>query len=1624
MKPILLLLFTFFLFFSHHVMAHVGADASHAAEDAYWAELAKDYPAFTPSRQHRYAKRSFDAKEVGRWSEVIHWPHIAVSASNLPDGRIVTWSASQKRSFPRGSEFTYASTWNPITKRFIATNNTYHDMFAAHLSLLEDGRLFVSGGNNHVKTSSVFDFKNNTWARLQDMNSGRWYPTNVTLPSGDVFAALGSSGGRYPEIWNEKTGWKVLTGVDLSHPILQYNDYYEREWWPLLHVAPLGYVFHSGPTPLMHNISTKNLGSILQVGVENRDWYPKHGTTLMVNEGKLLVAGGAVSGADKQSANKAMLIDINTSIPKITAVAPMKYPRKFHNGVLLPTGEVLVVGGNTSGIKFADKGSVLPVEIWNPISKTWREGAEISVPRNYHSIALLLPDGRVLSAGGGLCNCLADHQDAQIYSPAYLFNDDGSLADRPTLSMPLNSIKNGQTFTVQSDADITQFSLIKMSATTHGVNSDLRYLAPEFSALGNGQYQITVSANRNILMSGYWMLFAINANGVPSMASVVQVVVKNTATIQQPIAQAHLLGADISLPIIVDNAMEGGVFSAENLPQGVVIHTQTGVIAGRVQQASLYRSKIKYRANGEQSEVLLMWNIYTQGKIAGVSYDVYAGQWTQLPDIETLAKTTEPTAEGVTRNFISPTEITHPFHVARLSARINIKTADTYQFFLSSVNGSRLFIDGQLLIDNDGLHSLQTVSNRIDLAEGEHTVRLEYFVNTKAPNLNLQYANSSIAKQPIDDALLQQNPFNNIAPVIEAIQSQTMPQGHFVSLNVLANDANGDPLVFSATGLPKGLSINSKTGVISGIPSTLNRYNSILQVMDTQAKKSQIALSWKITGQLTARKIIRPPRLVNTLITYPTGSNGGDNVDYKWNFGDGSAETIYSDSTVGSHKFLAAGNYTVTLTVKDEQGNTASSQFIQAIYKPHTKGKPTASTAIVYTNNRGAGAVWNVNPDNNSVSGFNASTYSKLTEITVGKKPSALAFAPDGHLWVTNKDAYSISLIDTTQQKIIDSIALPYASQPHGIVFSTKENMAYIVLEASGILIKIDVATRRIVATLNIGTNPRHISLNATEDLLYISRYITPPLPNESTATPQTEINGVVYGGEVLVVETQGFTLNNTIILQHNHRVDAEDNARGIPNYLGALAISPDGLSAWVPSKQDNIKRGKLRDGQALTFDSAVRSISSKINLTTGKELLSARVDHDNGGIASAAIYGRYGSYVFVALEGSREIEILDAYSNQSLFRLKTERAPQGLAISDDGLTLFSHNFMDRSITVYDLFHLIYARASDIPLITRLNTITKESLPPTVLRGKQLFYDSFDQRLAKEQYSSCASCHNEGRGDGRTWDMTGFGEGLRNTISLLGHGGMDQGMLHWSGNFDEVQDFEGQIRGLSGGTGLMNDSDFQHQTRHLPLGTTKTGISQPLDDLAHYVASLKQTPASPYRNGIGQLSDSATIGKTLLTTKGCIDCHKGKHFTDSAPNIRHNIGTIKTTTGQRLNAPLDGLDTPTLLGVWQSAPYLHDGSAKTLQDAIRAHTTASVLTENEITQLHHYLKQLDDDSKIEETIRPTVTTSASIGREQGGGAVLVHWLLFLYGLLVLLRKVKGGNLLGLSHHLEKLRRHL
>jgi YVTN family beta-propeller protein len=814
-----------------------------------------------------------------------------------------------------------------------------------------------------------------------------------------------------------------------------------------------------------------------------------------------------------------------------------------------------------------------------------------------------------------------------------------------------------------------------------------------------------------------------------------------------------------------------------------------------------------------------------------------------------------------------------------------------------------------------------------------------------------------------------------LTPVLQNPGNQSGQASTAVTLQLSATDPNGDTVTYGASGLPPGLFVDTSTGAITGTPSAAGTFNVVVTATDGVNTDSE-AFVWTIAqGPPFVLDTPPPPApaVAGSTVTFSASVTGGTGIQYQWDFDDGTPLTAFSSSSTIQHQYTQPGIYYVMVTARDAGGTMQSTTFMQLVHWPLTANRPAVSANIAFDDRpSGVDRVWVVNQDHNSVSAFNAGTNAKLATIAVGTAPRALAVRPNGEIWVTNKQGASISVIDSASLTRTRTIALPFASQPFGIVADPTGNTVYVALEALGRVLKLDGSTGGVLASVDVGPNVRHLSLSGDGSRLYASRFVTPPLPGESTSAVQTTAGGQPVGGEVVVVDAPAMSVLSTIALRHSDKPDFENQGRGVPNYLGAVAISPDGRYAWVPSKQDNVKRGTLRDGQPLNFQNTVRAISSRIDLAAGSEDYARRIDHDNSGVASAIAYDRLGVYMFVALETSRQVAVVDAHRGFELFRFAVGRAPQGLALSADGKRLYVNNFMDRTVGIYDLNGLLTTGIADVPAVATKVSHSYERLAADVFRGKQFFYDALDTRLARDGYISCASCHNDGGGDGRTWDLTGFGEGLRNTVALRGRAG-SEGFLHWSNNFDEVQDFEGQIRNLAGGTGLMGNADFNAGTRSQPLGDPKAGLSADLDALAAYVKSLNAFASSPLRNADGTLTAAASAGRSVFIAKNCSSCHGGANFTKSANNNPEDVGTINADSGNRLGGPLTGIDVPTLRDVWATAPYLHRGSAATLGDAIRAHDGVSV-TDAELANLVAYVAQIGNQETAPDVSAPNTGT--------------------------------------------------
>ena len=384
-----------------------------------------------------------------------------------------------------------------------------------------------------------------------------------------------------------------------------------------------------------------------------------------------------------------------------------------------------------------------------------------------------------------------------------------------------------------------------------------------------------------------------------------------------------------------------------------------------------------------------------------------------------------------------------------------------------------------------------------------------------------------------------------------------------------------------------------------------------------------------------------------------------------------------------------------------------------------------------------------------------------------------------------------------------------------------------------------------------------------------------------------------------------------------------------------------------------------------------VRSMLSRLDLTAGTDDTTVRHDFDNSAQPTAGAFGPTGNYLYLVFENARVLRVYDIYSRTSLASVDLDFAPNAVTVSPDGRRVIAHNWLGRTLSVIDTGAFLDGVSNEVALVRQFPTVSGEVLSASMLLGKRLFFDSADSRLTAQSYIACSTCHADGGHDGRTWDFADVGEGLRNTADLRARAGVGHGNVHWTANFDEIQDFENDMRDIFRGTGLMDDLDFQDTAA--TLGAPKAGLSADLDALAEFVASLAATDASPHRAADGSLTVAGRAGAQVFFESGCGSCHAGTTFTDSpVGGLFHDIGSVDADTGQRLGQPLPngGLDTPTLLGLWVTAPYLHDGSAPTLRDAVLAHTagavgaTVAALTPAQLDDLESFLLQVESGTQV------------------------------------------------------------
>jgi hypothetical protein len=359
-----------------------------------------------------------------------------------------------------------------------------------------------------VPDANVFDSRTSAWSSLPPMNLGRWYPTATTLTNGEVLAISGfvtpELKNNVPQVWQVSGGWRTLLGAVNEVPL-----------YPWTFATAKGQAYMAGPNQVTRFLNPSGAGK-WKAGPSSLWGTRIDGTSAMYEEGRILIAGGGRTFATAT----AEIIDLHAATPAWHAVAPMAFARRHFNSTILADGEVLVTGGSAYANDTTQ--AVLPAEIWNPQTESWTTVAPLAERRLYHSTAVLLPDGRVLVAGGGASGKGdTDHLNAQIYSPPYLFAADGHPAVRPVISAAPASVGYGAKFVVETPdhARIARVNWIRLSSVTHSYNMNQRLNHLVFTEVRKG---VKVTAPiRDQAPPGDYLLFLLDASGVPSVGRVV-----------------------------------------------------------------------------------------------------------------------------------------------------------------------------------------------------------------------------------------------------------------------------------------------------------------------------------------------------------------------------------------------------------------------------------------------------------------------------------------------------------------------------------------------------------------------------------------------------------------------------------------------------------------------------------------------------------------------------------------------------------------------------------------------------------------------------------------------------------------------------------------------------------------------------------------------------------------------------------------------------------------------------------------------------------------------------------------------------------------------------------------------
>ena len=470
-----------------------------------------------------------DPGQGGNWSSVLSTSVVPIFQAVLPNGKVLMWD-SVGQDAPESmtdNSFTRAMVWDPTANTSVRKDVSGYNIFCAGYTQLANGNVLVAGGNKNsaldgIVQTHIFNWQTETWSRGPDMAAARWYPAVQAL--GNDEAVIVGGGPTIPEVYQTDGKLRRLTNAS------GYSD----RLYAFLTTRPDGKVEFMGPPPQMNTINTSGTGAI--TATKARDSIERtYGGFATYDIGKVLVAGGGditEGGQTHVPTKTAVVVDVNGSTTTVSSTASMSVGRRQHNLTILADGSVLATGGmsraTAANVDLDDP--VFAAERWDPATGTWTVLAGASRVRQYHSSATLLPDGRVLTGGGGVCaSCVSAgylEKNVEYFEPPYLYKQDGSgqKATRPVISSVPSTATYGQDFDISSTqaGSIAKVGLVRLGAATHSQDQGQRYVPLSFTA-SSSTITATAPANSNLAPAGYYMLFITDNAGVPSVAKMIKI---------------------------------------------------------------------------------------------------------------------------------------------------------------------------------------------------------------------------------------------------------------------------------------------------------------------------------------------------------------------------------------------------------------------------------------------------------------------------------------------------------------------------------------------------------------------------------------------------------------------------------------------------------------------------------------------------------------------------------------------------------------------------------------------------------------------------------------------------------------------------------------------------------------------------------------------------------------------------------------------------------------------------------------------------------------------------------------------------------------------------------------------